>query len=99
MSARPLSTFQSEGWYRPSTARSQHYYRPPVEDTMNLGPESVVTLCGRYGHGGGIRPWLTPHPLNRAKRCARCDHIVTAQLMQPSDAPWFPESLPTSGAD
>lgn len=92
MSGRPFETFQSEGWYRPSGARSIHYYRPPVVDTMHLGEHAVVTLCGVYGSAGGIRPWLdhTPHP--GATRCRKCEGLVTAQLNAPDPSPWFPES-------
>jgi hypothetical protein len=92
MSARPMSTFQSEGWNRPIGAGVEHYYRPHVVYAMQLGPDGVVSLCGGWASGGGIRPWLTPSPADPSLVCRKCSAIVAVQLREPWDAPWFSES-------
>ncbi|WIE54206.1 hypothetical protein [Curtobacterium sp. MCBD17_003] len=86
MPARPLSTFQSEGWTRPHRARAEHYFRPQLA----LAAESDAPLgsvCGRYLSGHGIRPVLTPTATRTA--CQVCAQRVWAQLLAPQSESWF----------
>lgn len=91
MSARPIETFQSEGWYRPTGARSQHYFRLNSEGKWDMGDGSVVSVCGNYGSGGGIRPFLAITSAS-GRCCQKCSAAVTAQLFAPQAEGWFPVS-------
>jgi len=87
MTARPLSTFQSEGWHRPSRARADHYFRPSAVMALRMSsPGALQSLCGKYGSGGAIRPWLKHTPKGR---CQECNRHLLAVFNGPHDGPWF----------
>lgn len=88
MTARPISTFASEGWARPSGARTVHYYRPG-------GHLGLTSVCGSWQASEGIRPHLTVTPgittTGGARPvCQRCDRRVHDELRR-TDRPWFDE--------
>ena len=90
MPARPIETFQSEGWYRPSGARSEHYFRPSDRMSARLGTPSLEAICAPknglgYGSGEGIRPWL--ESTARGRVCKQCAQIQEAALFSEGD--WF----------
>lgn len=87
MSARPIESFQSEGWYRPTGAHSQHYFRLNDSGKWDMGDGSVVSVCGNYGSGGGIRPFLAVTA--KGRRCQKCNKAVLAQLLAPQSEGWF----------
>ncbi len=90
MPARPIETFQSEGWYRPSGARSEHYFRPSDRMSARLGTPSLEAICAPtnglgYGSDEGIRPWL--ESTARGRVCKQCAQIQEAALFAEGD--WF----------
>jgi hypothetical protein len=83
MAARPLGTFQSEGYY--NTGRANHYFRPSPE-----GKDLALTsLCGRYSLGEGLRPHLLPTPKASQKVCQPCNRIWLENIMRPEGSQWF----------
>ena len=95
MPARPIETFQSEGWYRPSGARSEHYFRPSDRMSARLGTPSLEAICAPknglgYGSGEGIRPWLESTAMGRV--CKQCAQIQEAALFAEGD--WFGSADP-----
>ena len=95
MPARPIETFQSEGWYRPSGARSEHYFRPSDRMSARLGTPSLEAICAPknglgYGSGEGIRPWL--ESTARGRVCKQCAQIQEAALFAEGD--WFGSADP-----
>lgn len=89
---RPLDTFAAEGWYRPS--RVYHYYRAGERDKFHLGPDAVTSICGKWGSGGGIRPYLKA--LTDAKRCRECEALLAKQFAR-TDGGWFERELLVEG--
>lgn len=83
MPARPLETFASEGWYRPSSGRNEHYFRPTGHDEPALR-----SLCDHWSSSADIRPHLTPAVVRSA--CAACKEPWIAMLLAPHSEPWFP---------
>lgn len=96
MSARPLETFQSEGWYRPGSARLEHYMRPAPARVNDLGEFADESLCGTWASGGGSRPWYLVMP--KGKRCGKCDVAVRAELFR-SEGPWFGVPASSTGSE
>lgn len=86
MPARPLSTFASEGWYRPSSARSTHYFRP-----SDVTRDPLRSLCDHWTAGEGIRPSFTVGAQGRA--CQACKRSVLDMLLAPQSEPWFPPAF------
>lgn len=84
MPARPISTFATEGWHRPSSARSAHYFRP-----SDLTPYPMRSLCDHWTSSEDIRPLLTVGATGRA--CRTCKQILVDMLLAPQTEPWFPE--------
>lgn len=96
MPARPIETFQSEGWYRPSGARSEHYFRPSDRMSARLGTPSLEAICAPknglgYGSSEGIRPWL--ESTARGRVCKQCAQIQEAALFAEGD--WFGSGDPS----
>jgi hypothetical protein len=87
VSARPFWTFQTEGWYRPSRARSDHYFRPPrFPQSETYDTEAVCAAHGSgWALGIGFRPHLRNHP-QKGKACRKCERLVRAELDSPD---WF----------
>ncbi|PPG86107.1 hypothetical protein [Rathayibacter rathayi] len=82
MTARPFRTFQSEGWYRPGYARTDHYFR-----LTGTGDLPLVALCDRHTIREVFRQHLAVRP---GDRCKLCFAKVRAALGS-TDADWFGE--------
>jgi hypothetical protein len=87
MPARPISTFATEGWHRPSSAHSAHYFRP-----SDVTRDPLQSLCDHWTSSEDIRPLLTTGVTGRA--CLTCRQIVVDMLLAPQTEPWFPEPAP-----
>lgn len=71
MGARPLSTFQSEGWQRRTGGRSWHYFR--VVHHPEHG-ETLQAVCHRAFLAPIMRAFLKPVLDKHDRPCRVCFH-------------------------